>query len=122
MLGDLLVTADTLDVAKLDGFLKKYKSFLKQDPKMFLGIFAAIGFCTPREKYKQAAGFSQVLIHKLGAKYPPAYLMAVKYNSLIENYDEALSVIESARYIEEIQKPLQKEKARIEKEARKTKK
>lgn len=121
-LGEFLASVDKLDDASWDEFLKNYKDFLKQDSQMIVGIYAASKFCGAAEKYKQAAGFSHVLINKLGHKYPPAYLLTAKYYRLAGNYEQALRVVDRASNINEIQKQLKEEKARIEKEAREAEK
>ena len=116
-LGDFLTRAENLGGSEWDVFLKSYKEFIKQDPQLLVGIYAASKFCGAAQKYDQAAGFSNALVTKLGRKYPPAYLLAAKYYRLSGNYEQARRVVEGAAYINEIQKPLMVEKALIEKEA-----
>ena len=122
MLGEYISSAYELDPKFWKTFLKDYKDLLRQDSQMLVGIYAAAKFCGAAEKYKQAAGFSQVLVNKLGYKYPPAYLITAKYYRLNGNYNEALNVAELASHMEGIQKQLKEEKARITEGARKAEK
>lgn len=114
-LGWFLSRAEKPSTISWDEFLKSYKEFLKQDTQL-VGIYAAVKFCGAAERYDQAAGFSKLLVDKLGYKYPPAFPLAARYYRLSKNYEQARLMVNRANHIEAIQKQLKEEKALIEKE------
>ena len=120
--GENLSTVNEVKDKWWSEFLNRYNELLREDPQMLVGYYAAAKFCGAAEKYKEAAEFSYALVHKLGHKYPPAYLMTARYYRLSGNYAEALRVVDRAEIIVEIQKPLKEEKARITEGARKAEK
>ncbi len=110
--GEFLSSVNSVTDKTFQKFIKKYTALLHKNPDMLIGYYAGAQFCDVLREYAPAVDFANVLIQRLGNKFPPAYIMAVRYYRLMKKYDQALKVADRAKDIKEIQNQLRVEKAR----------
>jgi len=111
-LGEMLVAEKTIPEKEFQKFLKQYNEVLAQDKQMSIGYYAGAKFCDARKEYPAATDFSNTLVIQLQQKYPPAFLMTIRFYRLIQKYEDALRMIARAEGIEGIEDTLMREKAR----------